>query len=248
MLNFKLWLEHEEHEWHQNVDIYHQGLNKSDILRPGFVTVNDKEFYKEEGKDRKVFHDSTGDLGFSLIPHQNYFDGRPRIEIAGVYNNNPEFKGMGIKAIKDAVRKGGNYLECYEGNQKFSLPIYYHKHLGALPVQYLKWDDNYAHPKWDYTTNGRPGIVSMQIPDEAFENIEEWLKKDHSMSQDQFQEKLNKLKEEAESQTESNKINPKHESHEWLHNKFHTDHHKKTPEEYHRLADGVDEFYFGIDQ
>ena len=240
-LDFKLWLIENEMspiEWHSDVDRYHSGLVASDLARPGFVTVNEPSYYHEGG--RKVFHNAEGTVGFSLQPHDH-----KKIEIAGVYNTGGELtRGHGVHAIKKAVRHGGNYLECYEGGKSgFSLPVYYFRHLGAQPVKYKEWDDKYAHPKWDYETYGRPGIIEMKIPDIAFEDLESWLSRDHSQNPDELAEFKNRILKVQRGETIMERKHNKHRHP--LDHIERVDYSKLTPEDCVRLSDLVDEIYFG---
>ena len=161
-----------------------------------------------------------------------------KIEIAGVYNHGGDrTKGWGVHAIKQAVREGGNYLEAFEGNERFSLPLYYHAHLGVEPIGYSPWDHQHAPRNWNAERDNEPGVVQMQIPPKAFADLDTWLSKRHDSDQAVFLAKLKRLKQQAGVQMDENKKSG-HDA------KKHRDH-CVTPEEYARLVDGVDEFYFG---
>ena len=240
-LDFKLWLIEKENspiEWHSDVDRYQAGLHSSSLARPGFVSVNEPDYYREAG--RRVFHNAEGTVGFSLHPHNH-----KRIEIAGVYNTGGDrTRGHGVHAIKQAVKNGGNYLECYEGGKDtFSLPYYYFRHIGAMPVGYKRWDDKYAHPEWDFESYGRPGIVEMEVPEVAFQDIENWLSRDHTKSPEELAEFNNRLHKVQQGSTiMERKHNPHHHPLDHIER---LDYRKVTAEEARRLSDLVDEIYFG---
>lgn len=234
--NFRKWLEANDNtpqiQWGNDIDTYHRGLTKANHLRPGFVHVYDPNHYRDKG--RSVFHDDRGEVGYSLLPQDH-----GKIKIAGVYNNGGDrTRGWGAHAVKHAVRQGGDHLEAFEGNEKFSLPIFYHRHLGAMPVGYLPWDDKYAPEGWNYERYGKPGIVQLGIPEHGKEDLDSWLSKQHTQdpkSVREYQDLLRHYKSLAGIKMEENK---KHDP------KRHRDH-SCSFEEFNRLADGVDEFYFG---
>lgn len=245
-MRFRKWLENDDNDpqiqWRNDIPTYHKGLVRSNQLRPGYVHVYDPSHYAT-GK-RKVFHDEHGEVGYSLLPQEPQDSplqtpGSPgKIEIAGVYNHGGDrTKSWGVHAIKHAVRQGGNYLEAFEGNERFSLPLYYHAHLGVEPIGYLPWDNQYAPKGWNAERDNEPGVVQMQIPPEAFDDLDTWLSKRHDSDQAQFLAKLKRLKQQAGVQMDESKKRG-HDA------KKHRDH-CVTPEEYSRLVDGVDEFYFG---
>jgi len=153
-----------------DTDAYVAGLKTSDQIRPGFVTVYDKEFY-ENGKNR-VFVSQDGMQGFALLNH-----GDGRTEIAGVFNNDPKKKGAGRQTVLDAFSMGGNYLEAFEGNEKFSLPAYYYSLIGAEPQEYVPFDEQHAHPEWQYDRYGRPGLVTLRVPEGAHSDPK-WLERE----------------------------------------------------------------------
>lgn len=146
---------------------YHQGLVESDRRMPGFVTVHPPEYYAQH----RVFTSPDGHQGMSLLDH-----GDGRLEIAGLYNNDPNNKGAAGALMQHGVKLGGNYVECF-GRDKapFSLPHRYHELTGAYPIGYHPWDDQYAHPQWNYERFGRPGLFEMNIPQgEAWMEPEEF--------------------------------------------------------------------------
>jgi hypothetical protein len=168
---------------------YRSGLIESDRRRHGFVTVYDEQFYNSPGK--RVFTSMDGKQGFALIDH-----GDGRVEIAGVYNNDPRNRGAGQEAVLAGARAGGNYIEAFEGQEgKFSLPAYYHKLIGAEPTGYLPWDDQYAPEGWDYPSYGRPGVVLMRLPEEARQDLEAHLLRPRDPVS--YRQKLQRAKEEA---------------------------------------------------
>jgi hypothetical protein len=241
--SFRKWLEAADNpqiQWRNDVPTYHRGLVRANQLRPGFVHVYDPSHYGIGG--RRVFHDEHGEIGYSLLPQESPLQtpgNQGKIEIAGVYNHGGHRKrGWGVHAIHHAARQGGDYLEAFEGNDKFSLPAYYHRHLGAMPVGYLPWDDQYAPKGWDYEANGRPGVVQLAIPEHGKADLDSWLSKNHTQdprSIRAFQELLRHYKRMAGVKMEENK---KHDP------KKHRDH-SCSFDDFNRLADGVDEFYFG---
>ena len=241
--SFRKWLEAEDNpqiQWRNDVPTYHRGLVRANQLRPGFVHVYDPSHYGMGG--RKVFHDDQGEVGYSLLPQEGPLqtpENPGKIEIAGVYNHGGDrTKGWGVHAIKHAVRQGGNYLEAFEGNERFSLPLYYHAHLGVEPIGYLPWDNQYAPQNWNAERDNEPGSVQMQIPPEGLADLDTWLSTRHDEDQALFMAKLKRLKQQAGVQMDENKKRGGHDA------KKHRDH-CATPEEYKRLVDGVDEFYFG---
>lgn len=150
-------------EWIEgDIETYRAGLTETDRRRPGFVTVYPPEKYT--GKNR-VFTSPDGQQGFALLDH-----GDGRVEIAGVYNLDPEKSGAGGQGVMKALGLGGNYLEAFERDPEkgsgFSLPEYYHALVGAEPKEYLPFNQEYAHPQWDYNAYGRPGLVTMMVPEE----------------------------------------------------------------------------------
>lgn len=153
-------------EWEEgNAPAYHAGLAESDRRRPGFVTVHEPEFYVPP---HRVLTSTDGHTGYSLLDH-----GDGRIEMAGVFNNGP--RGRGVPTVQHALTNGANYIECFESDKApFSLPHFYHQWTGALPIGYYPWDDQYAHPQWDYARYGRPGLLEMTIPPHATPNNEEF--------------------------------------------------------------------------
>jgi hypothetical protein len=247
VLTFKKWFEQNDNNplitWHNDIPTYHRGLVKSNHLFPGYVHVYDPEYYGEKDRNRRVFHDPHGEVGYALLPHWEHDEKadlwKPhdsgRIEIAGVYNNGGErTKGWGAHAIQHAARQGGNYLEAFEGNEEFSLPLYYHRHLGVQPIGYLPWDDQYAPEGWDYAKKGRPGIVMMDVPKHGMADLDRWLQTDHKReSFKEFQERLRELKRRAGVKMENKQHDP---------NK-HRDH-CCSEEEYDKLVSGVDELHF----
>jgi hypothetical protein len=249
--SFRKWLEQNDPNphirWNSDIPTYHKGLVKANALHPGYVSVYDPEHYSREGRKRRVFHDPDGDVGYSLLPHWGDEDHEGlylphesgRTEIAGVYNHGDHRKkGWGTHAIQHGARQGGNYLEAFEGNDRFSLPLYYQRHLGVQPVGYMPWDDKYKPDGWDYEKSGRPGIVQMEIPKHGMADVDRWLAQRHGddpRSFAEFQERLRHFKRLAGVKMEENK---KHDT------KKHKDH-SCSHEEAKRLADGVDEYYFG---
>lgn len=250
-LYFRTWFEANDENpilsWLHDIPTYHRGLKKMDDGDyHGFVTVYDPEYYGEEGRNRKVFHDESGDVGFAILPHWQKDeetglytpDPDGKIEIAGVYNHGGQrTRGWGTHAIRHGFRQGGNYLEAFEGDDQFSLPVYYHKHLGAMPVGYFPWNDEYRPPRWNEKRWGKPGLVQLRIPQMAFQDPDMWLQEPHKeKSYKEFAERLAELKRQAGVKLENkNPINQHGKNRD----------HKLTPDEYDRLVQGVDDIYFG---
>jgi hypothetical protein len=149
-----------ELELESDVDKYHKGLQLSNQQNPGFVTVHPKEKYSSSGA--KVFVHPESKYGYALLPHT---DNSGRIEIAGLYNTGgKETAGVGKKLLHHAISQGGNYLEAFEGDDKFSLPHFYASSEGFKPTSYFPWDEKYKPEGWK---GGESGVVAMDLPKQA---------------------------------------------------------------------------------
>jgi hypothetical protein len=180
--------------WHQKPHIYHRGLQVTDRKYPGFLTVNPAEWYTQPGSGREVWHTPEGELGYSLLPSPEIPNRR---EIAGLYAFGTH-RGKGKHAARRAFSQGGNFLQAFEGRRgEFSLPIYYHQHVGAQPIGYMPFDRSLAHPQWNYEKFGEPGLVQLEIPPEAHRDVDRWLRMDHTESNQEFRDRLRFLKKKA---------------------------------------------------
>lgn len=239
-MSFKNWLIISEetgildHEWGQHLPTYHSGLIRASKKYPGFLNVNPPEFYGQN--NRKVWHTTDGELGYSLLPEKD------EVEIAGLYNLGKNRKGHAKYALKRAFSHGGNVLHAFESTDDlFSLPHYYHNVLGAQPTEYFPFDPNLAGEDWDYKRFGNPGLVKLAIPQEASRDPDSWLSKDHEKeSLDQFIERFKHLKRSAignkMENKEPKKIKNRHGSQD------------ASKEQIKRLVQAVDDLYFGPDE
>lgn len=170
--------------WFSDIQRYRDALSVVNQQWPGFITIHDATDYQPPAA---VYLTEDTDTGFALLDHR---DGR--VEIAGLYNMSSD-RGRGLAALWMAFLLGGNYLECFEnvrgcadyrepGNaDMFSLPVYYHVNLGAEPVDYWPWSDQYAPPGWRYERFGKPGVVALVVPSESRKNQVRWLKQHRTM-------------------------------------------------------------------
>ena len=213
-------------QWAQHIPTYHRGLITMDKRYPGFLDVNPPEFYAQP--NHHVWHTPDGELAYSLIPH----DGKN--EISGVYNLGGSKKrpGHAKYAVRRGFIQGGNLLHAFEGDDKFSLPHYYHNAVGAMPSAYYPFDPKLAHKDWNYEKYGTPGLVRLEIPPEAHQDIDRWLRTDHAeLSRDEFQDRLNHLKRMA--------LGSKMENSQPIKKKG------GISREYDRLVSGAEEHFFG---
>lgn len=215
--------------WAQDIPTYHQGLTRQDQQYPGFLDLYPHEYYSEPGAGRSVWHTPDGELGYSLLPH----DGKH--EISGVYNlGGKKRAGQGKYAVRRGFTHGGNLLHAFEDDDKFSLPHYYHRIIGAQPTAYYPFDPKQASQRWDYERFGRPGLVRLEIPPEAHQDMDRWLRADHGeLSHDEFQDRLRYLKRLALGSAMK----------EGQDKTFNTE--RMSKEEIDRLVQGVDDIYFG---
>ena len=227
------WYDGEEDpvpQWGQHIPTYHAGLMKMHQRYPGFLDINPHEWYGQEG--RQVWHSPDGELGYSLIPHEG------KKEISGVYNHGGARRpGHGKYAVRRGFTHGGDLLHAFEGNDKFSLPHFYHRVIGAQPTGYYPFDPALAHPDWKYDEFGTPGLVRLEVPPEAHQDMQKWLRTDHNSSHDEFQDRLRHLKRMAMGSKMENNMHKKKQ------HKFNTENLSK--EEVDRLVQGVDDIYFG---
>ena len=92
-------------EWEpQNPKAFHTALNKSKhgaMLTPYSVSELSK---------MNLFKLNGYDIGFALKELNGEFQ-----EIVGVFNNEPEIKGIGKELVKASIRNGGRYLDHFDG-------------------------------------------------------------------------------------------------------------------------------------
>jgi hypothetical protein len=263
-LAFRYWFEANDTtppviDWQSDIDTYLRGLeaiNSTDYR--GFVSLHPADYYREQGRNRRVFHEPLGQVGFSLLPHWKETEGglfvpdpEKRHEIAGLYNiGGKRTEGWGKFALRHGAKLGGNYLEAFgidptKPRPPLSLPVYYHKHLGAQPVGYMPFADEYAPEGWNYERWGRPPLIQMRVPDVAYQDLDDWFKVPHDkQSMEEWRERIRELERQhgaKRSQLENNMPSPKKPEQPF--GKSLAD---LTPEEYDQLAQGVDDFFTGL--
>lgn len=219
-------------QWAQDVPTYHNGLIKMNKRYPGFLDINNPDFYNEFGKNRKVWHTPDGELGYSLLPN----DGKT--EISGIYNLGGKKRfGHGKHAARRGFAHGGNILHAFEGDKdSFSLPHFYHRAIGVQPTAYYPFDPSLAHKDWNYERFGKPGLVRLETPPES-QDIEKWLNTDHGdLSHDEFQDRLRYLKRMALGSKMKEDSHPDRHCTERL-----------SKQEIDKLVQNVDNMYFGDD-
>lgn len=67
--------------------------------------------------------------------------------------------GQGKATLAEAVQLGATRLSCFDG----FLPGYYAKHGGFQEVRRDAFDEAHAPEGWNYRTNGRPDVVTMEL-------------------------------------------------------------------------------------
>jgi hypothetical protein len=75
-------------------------------------------------------------------------------DLQNLYNNGGP-KGIGAELIAEAIRKGANTLDCYDG----FLPDYYSQ-MGFVETGRLHFNAEFAHD-WDVNKQGEPDVVFM---------------------------------------------------------------------------------------
>jgi hypothetical protein len=91
--------------WEQeDPTVFHASLNKS---RHGAMLT---PYSVSELSKMKLFKLSGYDIGFALKELNDEFQ-----EIVGVFNNEPEVKGIGKELVKASIRNGGKYLDHFDG-------------------------------------------------------------------------------------------------------------------------------------
>lgn len=130
----------------------------------GFGTVSPSEFVAARDKSSRINYLSPikpDDLsGYKLFASRDRTVGvavSPTGDINNVFNNDGP-KGAGAKAVKVAIANGGVTLDCYAG----FLPMYYSK-LGFEETSRVKFDPQYAPPKWNYAEQNSPDVVYMRL-------------------------------------------------------------------------------------
>jgi hypothetical protein len=100
----------------------------------------------EELGQHTLLLNREGNVGISIDPQG---------DIQNVFNNGGP-KGGAAKAMIAAIDHGGRTLDCYDG----FLPSYYGQ-FGFKEVQRMKFNTEFAPPKWDFAKYDHPDIVFM---------------------------------------------------------------------------------------
>ena len=118
---------------------------------PGFLT----EYTPKEYAAMERFLTPEKDAGYAI---------RGGNELVSVFNVGE--KGRGKQMVVDAIDKGAVKLDAYDG-----FLVDYYKQFGFEEVSRMKWDDKYAHPKWDHAKYGKPDVVEMKLNPKKYEQF-----------------------------------------------------------------------------
>lgn len=119
----------------------------------GFLSPYTKEQLAERAEEGAKVYLTDDGVGYIID------DG----DLQGVINAS-ERKGVGGRAVEDAIRNGARTLDAYEWKEGFSLPKFYSK-FGFVEVRREPWNEDYAPDGWDYNSYGRPDVVWMELKD-----------------------------------------------------------------------------------
>lgn len=124
-----------------------------------FFTPYTPQELKEHGV--RTYRLKGYNIGFALAPQRN-----GDVDIISVFNNEPNIRGIINYLMEAAIQKGGNTLDHYDTK----LSDLYVKN-GFMEYDRVKWDDRYAHPKWDYEKYNRPDVVFRRINPELRKSL-----------------------------------------------------------------------------
>ena len=105
-------------------------------------------YTSKEYAGMKIGYNAKNDVGYAIKP-----DG----DIVSVFNNSP-IKGLGIKAVKDAIKNGGTKLDAFDGYLKK-----FYENLGFKEYKRESWNDKYAPKNWNYEKKGKPDIIYFKL-------------------------------------------------------------------------------------
>ncbi len=108
-----------------------------------FVTAYTPKEYREMGV--RTYVSKGGKSGYAIKK-----DG----DIISVFSS----EGKGKLMIADAVKRGGNKLDCFDG----FLPAFYGK-FGFRETGRYKWDDQYKPQGWNTAKHDNPDVVLMEL-------------------------------------------------------------------------------------
>ncbi len=108
-----------------------------------FVTPYTPKKYREMGV--RTYVSKGGKSGYAIKK-----DG----DIISVFSS----EGKGKLMIADAIKRGGNKLDCFDG----FLPAFYGK-FGFKETGRYKWDDQYKPQGWNTAKHDNPDVVLMEL-------------------------------------------------------------------------------------
>lgn len=117
-----------------------------------FLTVYSKDEYEK----MQCFLNEEGSAGYCITPEK---------DLVSVFNAS-KIKGYGTAAVTDAVSRGAETLDAYEG---FLTKLY--NQLGFEEYKRVKFDPKYAPPTWKEEEFGKPDVVFMRRKKEPVESI-----------------------------------------------------------------------------
>jgi hypothetical protein len=155
----------------------------------GFVSPSPAEFIAARDQStRQNFmsplkpEDLSGHTLVSTKDHKAGVAIDPKGDLQNLYNNGGP-KGIAADLVAQAISKGANTLDCYDGY----LPDYY-RQFGFVETGRMKFDPQFAHG-WDINKNGQPDVVFMawkgyvdgeKAAVERAKSKEGWLKNERS--------------------------------------------------------------------
>lgn len=101
----------------------------------------------EEYATMRCFLNKDGTVGYALTEDN---------DLKSVFNVS-KHRGAGLAAVEDAIRKGAETLDAFDG----FLPGYY-KQFGFEEFDRAKFDPAQAPPAWDVKEHGKPDVVFMR--------------------------------------------------------------------------------------
>ena len=117
-------------------------------LRSGTRTENLDHYSDAVYTTYKLYLHHTGLAGFGIGPVG---------DIINLFNNS-DIKGLGREAMLEAIRLGGDFLECFDG-----FLVKYYESFGFEETSRLEWNEDYAPENWDAAKLGYPDVVRMGL-------------------------------------------------------------------------------------
>ena len=126
-----------------NPETFFNSINRTKKHKE-FLTINPVNEYKKT----KTFLNKKNNSGYAITPNN---------EIISLFNNSG-IKGLGRGALNDAIKNGGDNLNCFDG---FLAEFY--KSEGFIETHRIKFDKLYAPKNWNYKKYGQPDLVFLTL-------------------------------------------------------------------------------------